>query len=74
MNDTNARSVIKTITWRITGSGATFLIVFLMTGSLAIAGSIGIIQLFCNTILYFVHERIWNIVKWGRTVNKEDYK
>ena len=66
MNDSNARSIAKTVSWRITGSGATFLISYLVSGSFAIAGSIAVIQLTANTILYFIHERIWNKIGWGR--------
>ena len=66
MNDSNARSIVKTITWRLTGSGATFLVSYLMTNSFAIAGSITIIQMTINSILYFIHERLWNVLKWGR--------
>jgi uncharacterized membrane protein len=66
LNDTTSRSLVKTISWRITGSGATFLIAFIMTGNLAIAGVIGITQMISNTILYYIHERIWNKIKWGR--------
>jgi uncharacterized membrane protein len=64
--DTNKRSLVKTITWRLTGSGATFLIAYVMTGNLAIAGVIGLTQMIFNTVLYYVHERIWNKIKWGR--------
>lgn len=66
MNDTQKRSIIKTVTWRITGSGATFFIAYLMTGDFAVAGVIGIVQMFSNTILYYLHERIWNKIKWGK--------
>ena len=66
LSDTNSRSLVKTICWRITGSSATFLIAYIMIGNFAIAGTIGIIQLVSNTILYYIHERIWNIIKWGR--------
>jgi uncharacterized membrane protein len=66
MIDRPVRSAIKTISWRITGSGATFLIAFIMTDNLAIAGTIGIIQMISNTVLYYIHERIWNNIKWGQ--------
>jgi uncharacterized membrane protein len=66
MNDSNVRSIVKTISWRLTGSGATFLIVWLVSGNLSIAGPIAITQLIVNTILYYFHERIWNIINWGR--------
>lgn len=64
--ETNKRSIVKTITWRVTGSGATFLISFLISESIAMAGTIAITQLIANTVLYYIHERIWNKSNWGR--------
>jgi len=66
MNETNKRSLIKTISWRITGSFATFLISYIVSGSFAMASSIAAIQVTANTILYFIHERIWNRIVWGK--------
>ena len=60
------RSIAKTITWRLTGSGATFLVSYAMTGSFVVAGTIASIQIISNTILYFAHERIWDAIKWGK--------
>jgi uncharacterized membrane protein len=67
VSDTTRRSVIKTISWRITGSSATFLIAYLISGNMSIAGTIAVIQLTANTILYYIHERIWNKIRWGRS-------
>jgi uncharacterized membrane protein len=66
MIDSKSRSIVKTLSWRVTGSGATFLIVWLFTESLVLAGPIAITQLILNTILYYIHERVWNNIKWGR--------
>jgi len=66
MSDTNQRSLVKTVSWRITGSTATFAIAYLISGNLNIAGTIAIIQLTANTILYYIHERIWDKIGWGR--------
>lgn len=66
MQEQIKRSLVKTITWRLTGSGATFLISWLLTGNLAVAGSIAVVQIVANTLLYFVHERVWNIINWGK--------
>lgn len=62
--ESNKRSLAKTISWRITGSGATFLIAYLITDNLAFSGSIAVIQVVANTILYYLHERLWNKIKW----------
>lgn len=66
MSDTTRRSLVKTLSWRITGSGATFLISYIIAGNFAIAGTIAMVQLISNTVLYFLHERLWNIISWGR--------
>ena len=66
MTDQPKRSLVKTITWRITGSGATFLISYIISGNLTIAGTIAVIQVVANTLLYFIHERVWNRISWGR--------
>ena len=66
MIDTNVRSIAKTISWRITGSFSTFVISYMILGSFLIAGSIAIVQVTANTILYYIHERVWNKIHWGR--------
>ena len=64
--ESNSRSIAKTITWRLTGSGSTFMISWLITGNLAIAGTILGIHFVSNTLLYFIHERVWNKIDWGK--------
>jgi uncharacterized membrane protein len=66
MVDQPIRSFIKTISWRITGSLSTFLIAFLISGDFSIAGSIAVIQIVANTVLYYIHERVWNCISFGR--------
>lgn len=63
--ETKTRSILKTISWRLVGSSAVLLISFLLTGSFALASSIATVQLVSNTILYFIHERVWNKIQWG---------
>ena len=66
LNESHTRSLIKTLTWRFTGSGATFLISWMISGSWSVAGTIAAIQIVANTVLYYLHERAWNIVTWGK--------
>jgi uncharacterized membrane protein len=60
------RSLVKTISWRIVGTIATIIISYIITGTLALAFSIGVIELVSKLILYFFHERAWNKIKWGK--------
>ncbi len=60
------RSVLKSITWRIVGTADTVIISWIVTGALTLAFSIGFVELLSKMLLYFVHERIWNRVRWGK--------
>jgi len=65
MMDSHIRSLVKGITWRITGSLDTFLISWLITGHASIAFSITLVELITKITLYWAHERVWLKVKWG---------
>ena len=60
------RSLLKTITWRITASLDTFIIAWIITGDWKIGGSIAGIEVITKMIIYYFHERIWNKIKWGK--------
>ncbi len=60
------RSIVKTISWRVVGTLATVIISYVITGTLALAFSIGGIELVSKMVLYFFHERVWNNLKWGK--------
>ena len=67
MKEKAYRSVVKTISWRVLGTIDTMVISYLITGSLAMAASIGSIEVVTKMILYYFHERVWNKLKFGRT-------
>ena len=60
------RSIIKTITWRITASLDTFIIAWVITGDWKMGGSIAGIEIITKMFFYYFHERIWNKIKWGK--------
>ena len=64
--DTKTRSVIKTISWRITGTLCTFLISWAILDDIKTSSAIAFIQLTFNTIIFYFHERLWNLIKWGQ--------
>ena len=53
------RHIAKTFTWRLLASLDTFISVYFITGSFQNGISIGLIEIFSKSILYFFHERIW---------------
>jgi uncharacterized membrane protein len=60
------RSVAKTMSWRIVATSTTILLVFLFTRDFVISASVGSIEVLAKTVIYYVHERIWNILDFGR--------
>ena len=72
MTDQHRRSVLKAITWRATGTLDTIVVSFVVTGRIKLAVSIGFVELFTKIGLYYLHERAWNKVRFGRT-KPDDY-
>jgi len=65
--DLKKRTIIKTLTWRVTASLITFVIAWMLTGDLLIGISIGSIEAIAKIFLYYFHERIWNNIDWAKS-------
>ena len=66
MKDSNIRSLTKGISWRIVGTIDTFVLAYFYFGDLSIAAPIAATEVFTKIFLYYLHERLWNLVEWGR--------
>ena len=66
MADSHARSVAKAVSWRTVGTVDTFAISWLITGTAALAGGIAATEVVTKVVLFYLHERAWNLVRWGR--------
>lgn len=65
--ESHARSIVKAVSYRILGSSATGLIFFILTGKLGLSLGAGALDMVLKIAVYFVHERIWNHIEYGRT-------
>ena len=63
--ETHARSLLKAISWRTLGTLDTFAISWLLTRRLSIAGSIAGLEFGTKIAWYYLHERVWAVVRWG---------
>ncbi len=61
------RSLMKALSWRVTGSLDTILLSWLFTQNVNSALAIGLTEVLTKTLLYYLHERAWNRVKIGVT-------
>lgn len=64
--ETHARSVAKAISWRITGTLDTMLISLVITQSFKLAAAIGFTEVVTKSLLYYLHERAWLKIPFGR--------
>ena len=62
---TQARSLAKTVSWRVLASIDTFILGWIVTGSMVFAGSIASLEVLTKMALYYGHERLWARVLWG---------
>jgi uncharacterized membrane protein len=74
MADKQYRSLVKAVSWRMTGTVDTVLISYLITGQIRWALSIGFVELFTKVTLYYFHERLWNKISFGRKPLPEDFQ
>lgn len=66
--ETHLRSVAKAISYRVLGSVATGALVLAFTGQLGVAAAVGGLEALAKLALYFVHERVWDRLRYGRHI------
>lgn len=62
----HGRSVVKGLSWRALGTFDTTMLAYLYTGDITGGLKLGATELFTKIGLYYLHERIWARIKWGR--------
>jgi adenylylsulfate kinase len=64
--ETNKRSIVKGISWRVVATSTTIAIVYFFFDRLDLAIAAGMIETVLKIALYWFHERIWHKVRWGK--------
>lgn len=64
--DSKARTILKTITWRVTATLTTTLLVFIFTGHIRTAIEVGLMEMIAKLLFYYFHERLWDRIKFGK--------
>jgi adenylylsulfate kinase len=64
--ETKVRSIAKAVSYRVLGSTSTAAIVFLFSHKLSLSVGVGLIDSVVKIAMYFVHERVWNYIDFGR--------
>jgi adenylylsulfate kinase len=69
--ETLRRSVVKTISYRGAILILDFSFIYLFTGQIKVALGFMIVSNIYTTLGYFIHERIWDKIKWGKIIYKK---
>lgn len=66
VRETHARSVGKAVSWRVLGTIATSVIVFIFTRRWGLSLFVGAMEFVSKIGLFWLHERVWDRMKYGR--------
>lgn len=66
MADLPKRSLVKTLSYRMTGSLVTSATIFAFTQRLTLAVGVGFFDLVLKLLCYYLHERLWDRIAWGQ--------
>ena len=64
--ETNLRSIVKGVSWRVVATTTTIIIVYFFFGRLDLAIAAGLIETVLKVALYWGHEKIWQRIHWGK--------
>jgi uncharacterized membrane protein len=68
LKDTFKRSIVKSIGYRLIIIILDFTTVYIFTGKVNVAIGFMLVSNAYTTVVYFLHERIWDRIKWGKQV------
>lgn len=66
VKESRLRSVLKTISWRIIATTTTVSIAYIIFGDISNALKVGGIEFFAKMLIYYFHERAWQMVPLGK--------
>lgn len=66
---TPLRSLTKGLSWRVISTIIIVANAWIFTGSLAIAGKIGLAEFFVKLGLFYIHERVWHQIPFGKRLD-----
>ena len=66
IKDSKLRTFLKSVTWRITATTTTMIVVFIFTGQIKTALEVGALEMLAKMLIYYLHERGWEKIHYGR--------
>jgi len=64
--ETHSRSILKALSWRLGGLIVTVSVAWVLTRRMEMAASIGLADTGLKLVAFYVHERVWLRIRFGR--------
>ena len=64
--ETHPRSIAKSVSYRVVSVAVDYTVAYFFTHNLAFSAGIVVFVDGYSTLLYYLHERIWAHIRWGR--------
>jgi uncharacterized membrane protein len=65
--EAHTRTIVKAVSWRAIATLTTMIIVFLFTRKFILTLGVGLAEVTAKIAFYYLHERIWSRISWGRS-------
>ena len=64
---------MKAVSWRTVATTTTTMsLVYALTGQVELMVGVGLLDLILKLIFYFLHERAWDMIRFGRTIHAHE--
>lgn len=64
--ETRSRTLAKAVGWQLLGFGVMVLVGLVVTGSVALGGTLAALNTGLGFLCYVLYERLWSHIRWGR--------
>jgi len=69
--ESRSRSLAKAFSYRFVGSVSTAAVIYVLTLDVALSAGGGALDAGVKIVLYFIHERLWSRIPFGREKGQE---
>lgn len=69
-HERHSRTIAKSVTWRIIAFSSSLIVIYLLTHDWETSLYESLILHAVKTVLYYVHERLWNSSNFGQEIRK----
>ena len=64
--ESHVRSIMKAVTWRAGGTVVTFAVAWIVTRKFELAAQIGVLDTTIKLAAFYLHERLWMKIGFGK--------